>query len=168
MAEHAHVSWDQFHRDCKTLALTLAAKLDGVRDGKGWEAVVAITRGGLIPAGIVSRELDLRFIETLCIATYTDGNDLGQLNVIKPLSDRVMQMGDEGSHVLVIDDLVDSGTTLREVRRLLPRAHIATVYAKPKAADLVDTYARDVPQDQWINFPWDLTLAFAEPIRGKG
>ena len=48
------VSWDQFHRDARALAWRLA----GV-NGK-WRAIVCITRGGLVPAAIISRELGVR------------------------------------------------------------------------------------------------------------
>jgi len=72
------------------------------------------------------------------------------------------------SGVLVVDDLVDTGATARIVRDLLPRAHFATVYAKPQGRPLVDTFITEVSQDTWIYFPWDLGLTFQPPLSPEG
>lgn len=70
----------------------------------------------------------------------------------------------DGSGFLLIDDLVDTGTTARIVRGLLPKAHFATVYAKPAGRPLVDTFITEVPQDTWILFPWDTQPQFVPPL----
>ncbi len=69
--------------------------------------------------------------------------------------------------MLIVDDLVDTGKTARVVRDLMPKAHFATVYAKPMGRPLVDTFITEVSQDTWIFFPWDTGLAFRPPIRGR-
>ena len=151
------VSWDQFHRDARALAWRLAAK-------GPFEAIVTITRGGLVPAAIVARELELRVIETVCIASY-DHTRQGDLRILKPVAPAVMQLGDgKGKGVLVIDDLTDTGKTAKVVRGLLPNAHFAAVYAKPLGAPIIDTYITEVSQDTWIYFPWDMGLTYQEPI----
>lgn len=157
------VSWDQFHRDARALAWRLA-------EAGPFKALVCITRGGLVPAAIVARELELRLIETVCIASYHDYTSQGELTVLKGITDAVMSIGDGGKGVLVIDDLVDTGKTARVVRDMLPNAHFATVYAKPAGRPLVDTFVTEVSQDTWIFFPWDLGLSFQAPIAdgGKG
>ena len=67
------VSWDQFHRDARALAWRLAGS------GVQWRAIVCITRGGLVPAAIISRELGIRIIETVCVASYHDYTSQGEL-----------------------------------------------------------------------------------------
>jgi xanthine phosphoribosyltransferase len=157
------VSWDQFHRDCKALAWRLA----GMAEAKGdWKAIVSITRGGLVPAAIIARELGIRNIETICIASYHDYKDQGALEVIKGISPDLVT-GDGGANILVVDDLTDTGKTAAKVREILPKCHIATVYAKPKGVPMADTYVTEVSQDTWIYFPWDLDLAYTAPISGK-
>ncbi len=154
------VSWDQFHRDARALAWRLA--------GSGpFDALVAITRGGLVPAAIVARELDLRLIETIGIVTRHDYKILGDLKVIKPIAPEVAKL-DADARILVVDDLVDTGATMKVVRELLPKAHVATVYAKPLGRPLVDTFITEVSQDTWIYFPWDMGLAFQPPIAKDG
>ena len=150
------VSWDQFHRDARALAWRLAAS-------GPFGAIVAITRGGLVPAAIIARELELRVIETVCIASYHDYKNQGGLQVVKTISPAVAQSGD-GAKILVVDDLVDTGATAKLVREMLPKAHFATVYAKPLGRPLVDTFITEVSQDTWIYFPWDMGLAFQPPI----
>jgi xanthine phosphoribosyltransferase len=152
------VSWDQFHRDARALAWRLSA-------AGPFEAIVCITRGGLVPAAIVARELDTRLIETVCIASYHDYQKQGELRVLKDIAPAVKAMGDgTGRGVLVIDDLTDTGKTAKIVRDMLPNAHFATVYAKPAGRPMVDTFVTEVSQDTWIYFPWDMGLTYQAPI----
>jgi xanthine phosphoribosyltransferase len=155
------VSWDQFHRDSRALAW----RLNGVGP---FEAIVCITRGGLVPAAIVARELGIRVIETVCVASYSHTSQ-GELTVLKDIAPAVIARGGgDGSGVLIVDDLVDTGQTAKIVRALLPRAHFAAVYAKPMGRPMVDTFITEVSQDTWIYFPWDTGLAFQPPIREAG
>jgi adenine/guanine phosphoribosyltransferase-like PRPP-binding protein len=111
--------------------------------------IVAVTRGGLVPAALVARELDIRLIDTVCVANYDDrAREPGKIVVLKALE------GD-GADCLLIDDLVDTGETAQVVRNLLPKAHFATLYAKPAGRPLVDTFITEVSQDTWIVFPWE-------------
>ena len=143
------VSWEQFHRDAKALSWRLA-------DVREFAGIVAITRGGLVPAAIVARELDLRLIDTICVRSYRDtSRDAPEM--IKPLE------SDDESW-LIVDDLVDTGGTAQVVRRMLPNAHYATVYAKPEGRPMVDTYVTEVSQDTWILFPWDSELRPARTV----
>ena len=153
------VSWDQFHRDARALAWRLA-------DKGPFEAIVSITRGGLVPAAIVARELGLRVVETVCVASYHDYSVQGDLAILKTIAPAVRAIGSgTGKGVLLIDDLTDTGKTAKLVRALLPLAHFATVYAKPQGAPMCDTFITEVSQDTWIFFPWDLDLKYVEPIR---
>ena len=154
------VSWDQFHRDARALAWRLAGA-----NGQ-WKAIVCITRGGLVPAAIISRELGIRVIETVCVASYHDYKSQGDAEVLKAIAPEVAASGGEGGRgVLIVDDLVDTGRTASIVRRMLPKAHFATVYAKPMGRPLVDTFVTEVSQDTWIYLPWDMSLQFTPPIR---
>ncbi|WP_159718410.1 xanthine phosphoribosyltransferase [Geminicoccus flavidas] len=154
MAEPARryfpVHWDQLHRDAKALSWRLA--------GLGpWRGIIAVTRGGLVPAHIIARELDVRIIDTIGISSY-DHQDQREPEIVKPS----VAAGD-GSGWLVIDDLVDTGQTGKIVRQLLPKAHFATIYAKPLGRPLVDTFITEVSQDTWILFPWDSEPTYAPP-----
>ena len=156
------VSWDQFHRDARALAWRLAS-------AGPFDTVVCITRGGLVPAAVVARELNVRTIETVCIASYHDYKSQGGLELIKTVTADITAIGGgRGKGVLIVDDLVDTGKTAKVVRELLPGAHFATVYAKPMGRPMVDTFITEVSQDTWIYFPWDLGLSFQPPIRAGG
>ena len=153
------VSWDQFHRDARALAWRLS-------DAGPFEAMVCITRGGLVPAAIICRELGLRMIETVCVASYHNYKNQGELQIIKTIMPEILAT--QGERVLIVDDLVDTGKTAKVVRESLPKAHFATVYAKPAGRPQVDTFITEVSQDTWIYFPWDTGLAFVPPIREGG
>ena len=150
------VSWEELHRTGRALAWRLI-------DVGPFEGIIGITRGGLVPAAIVARELAIRVVDTVCVTTYgTEGSDdkkRGAPRIIKPPS-----VGGDGEGWLIVDDLVDTGVTARAVRALLPKAHFATIYAKPAGRPLVDTFVTEVSQDTWIYFPWDLEQRPVEPI----
>jgi len=156
MAEHYNktypISWEQLHRDAKALAWRLV-------ENQQWQGIVAITRGGLVPAAIIARELDIHIVDTICISSY-DWKDQGGIAILKNVE------GD-GDGWLLIDDLVDTGKTAKVAREMLPRAHFATVYAKPAGRPIVDTFITEVSQDTWILFPWDAESKFVQPIVGQ-
>ena len=154
-----HVSWDQIHRDSRALAWRLDKQ--GPDDG-AWRAVVAITRGGMAPAMIVARELDIRIVDTISVKSY---NHQAQMDA-KVLKAPDAEMMGDGTGILIVDDLVDSGKTLELVRRHYPKAHFATVYAKPQGRAQVDTFITEVSQDTWIFFPWDMAMQYVKPYRG--
>jgi len=153
------VSWPELHRDARYLSQQL-------HDLGSWKGIIAITRGGLVPAALVARELEIRLIDTICVSSYSaaDGgaaqNQSG-VQVIKGVS------GD-GSGYLLIDDLVDTGKTAQLVRQLLPKAHFATLYAKPAGRPFVDTVVKEFKQNKWIFFPWDIDYQFVKPIKEGG
>lgn len=150
------VSWDQFHRDARALAWRLA----GVNPN--WKAIVCITRGGLVPAAVIARELGIRMIETVCVASYHDYSEQGSMQVLKEVAPELRV--DEGEGILIVDDLTDTGKTAAIVRKMLPKAHFAAVYAKPTGRPMVDTFITEVSQDTWIYFPWDLGVTYQKPI----
>ncbi|MCG6906735.1 MAG: xanthine phosphoribosyltransferase [Desulfobacteraceae bacterium] len=144
------ISWEQLHRDSRALAWRLL-------DMDFFNGIIAVTRGGLVPAAIIARELDIRLVDTVCVASYTWQEQQGEIEMLKGVD------GD-GAGKLIVDDLVDTGRTAKIVRDMLPRAHFATVYAKPAGRPLVDTFVTEVSQDTWILFPWDSESQFVQPI----
>ena len=147
------ISWDQLQRDSRALAWRLL-------DMDFFKGIISVTRGGLVPAAIVARELDIYLVDTICVSSYDWQDHKGEIEILKS-----MPGDDEGW--LIIDDLVDTGRTAKVVREMLPKAHFATVYAKPAGRPLVDTFVTEVSQDTWILFPWDTESQFVQPIIGR-
>ena len=145
------ISWEQLHRDARALSWRLL-------EIRKWRGIIAVTRGGLVPAAILARELDVHLVDTVCISSYT-WKDQGKVQILKPVVE-------DGEDWLLVDDLVDTGKTAAVVREMIPRAHFATVYAKPAGRPLVDTFVTEVGQDTWILFPWDSEHQFVRPIAG--
>ncbi len=145
------VSWEEIHRNSKALAWRLNEK-------GPFKGIIAVTRGGLVPAAIVARELEIRVVDTICVASY-DFQNQSDIKILKETS-----VKDEGEGWVIIDDLVDTGETAKVVKKMLPKAHFATVYAKPAGRPLVSTYITEVSQDTWIYFPWDMEQKPVKPI----
>jgi xanthine phosphoribosyltransferase len=158
------ISWVELHRDARYLAEVLHQK-------GPWKGIIAVTRGGLVPAALVARELDIRLIDTICVTSYDAGQEgemsgrpaqqQGKVKVLKGVEG-------EGEGYLLIDDLVDTGKTAQTVRQLLPKAHFACLYAKPLGRSIVDTFVKEFKQTKWIHFPWDIEYKFATPIKDGG
>jgi len=148
------VSWAEVHKDSRVLARQLhkQAKFKGI---------IAITRGGLIPAAIMARELGIKLIETVCVEAYRDdaAELSGTVNVMKEAT-----LAGDGEGWLMIDDLVDTGTTAKAVREMMPKAYFVTLYAKPEGKPLVDSFVKEVSQETWVFFPWDTQLQYSKPI----
>lgn len=129
----------------------LAQKIQ--QSGRQFAGMIAVTRGGLVPAGLLARHLDIRWIETVCVQSYEGGGAgaemQGGLQWIK-------QFTSDRSDILVVDDLVDSGETFEALRPYLPHASYAVLYAKPAGKAQVDFYAIDAAQDEWLSFPWEI------------
>jgi len=155
------ISWPELHRDARFLSEELHSL-------GAWKGIVAITRGGLVPAALVARELEIRLIDTVCVSSYGAGTGGGAeqqqsgVNVLKG------SVSGDGDGYLLIDDLVDTGRTAQVVRQLLPKAYFATLYAKPAGRPFVDTCVKEFKQNKWIYFPWDIEYRFAKPIRDGG
>jgi len=143
------VYWEELHRNARALSWRL------IEQGP-FHGIIAIARGGLVPAAIVARELNIRLVDTFCVSSY-DHQTQREPEILK-------RVDGDGAGWLIIDDLVDTGRTAGIVRRLLPKAHFATVYAKPAGRPLVDTFVTEVSQDTWIYFPWDVEPQFSQPI----
>ncbi|MBQ9235742.1 MAG: xanthine phosphoribosyltransferase [Alphaproteobacteria bacterium] len=136
------ISWDEFHQDVKDLCVKIKASGE-------YNKIVAISRGGLLPAGIVAYELGIRNCAVINIATYVGAEHL-KLDEI----DHPEQVGGVDEHTLIVDDLSDKGQTFRVMRRAFPRGKYVTIYAKPVGKSEVDIFAREL-EDKWVVFPWD-------------
>ncbi len=143
-----YVSWEELHRATKELIHTLT--------DKKWDSIIAVSRGGLVPAAIIARELNIRLVDTICISSY-DHNNQRELRVLKDVIS-------DSENVLIVDDLVDTGETAKVIREKFPKACFVAIYAKPQGKPLVDKYIADVDQDTWIHLPWDMELTYKHPI----
>jgi xanthine phosphoribosyltransferase len=154
------ISWVELHRDARYLSELLNRK-------GPWNGIVAVTRGGLVPAALVARELDIRLVDTICVTSY-DATTAGAAATVQGSVHVLKGVPGDGAGFLLIDDLVDTGKTAQAVRRLLPKAYFATLYAKPAGRGIVDSFVKEFAQEKWIHFPWDIQYSFATPIKDGG
>lgn len=154
------ISWVELHRDARHLSELLNRK-------GAWNGIVAVTRGGLVPAALVARELDIRLVDTICVTSY-DAITAGAAATVQGGVRVLKGVPGDGEGFLLIDDLVDTGKTAQAVRKLLPKAYFATLYAKPAGRGIVDSFVKEFAQHKWIHFPWDIQYSFATPIKDGG
>ncbi|GBU14019.1 xanthine phosphoribosyltransferase [Enterobacterales bacterium] len=152
MSEKYVVTWDMLQIHARTMAKRLLP-------AEQWTGIIAVSRGGLVPAALLARELCIRHVDTVCISSY-DHDNQREMQVIK-------RAEGDGEGFIVIDDLVDTGGTAKAIREMYPKAHFITIFAKPAGAPLVDDYVIDIPQDTWIEQPWDMGVVFVPPLVGR-
>lgn len=149
MSQKYLVTWDMLQMSARQLAKRLLP-------ADQWKGIIAVSRGGLVPAALLARELNIRYVDTVCISSY-DHNNQRDLRVLK-------RAEGDGEGFIVVDDLVDTGGTAEAIRNLYPKARFVTIFAKPQGRPLVDDYEVDITQDTWIEQPWDTGLSFVEPL----
>ena len=149
MSEKYIVTWDMLQIHARKLASRLMPS-------EQWKGIIAVSRGGLVPGALLARELGIRHVDTVCISSY-DHDNQRELKVLK-------RAEGDGEGFIVIDDLVDTGGTAVAIREMYPKAHFVTIFAKPAGRPLVDDYVVDIPQDTWIEQPWDMGVVFVPPI----
>ncbi|BAE73873.1 Xanthine phosphoribosyltransferase [Sodalis glossinidius str. 'morsitans'] len=152
MSEKYVVTWDMLQIHARTMAKLLLP-------AEQWKGIIAVSRGGLVPGALLARELGIRHVDTVCIASY-DHDNQRDLNVLK-------RAEADGEGFIVVDDLVDTGVTAKAIREMYPKAHFVTIFAKPAGRPLVDDYIIDIPQNTWIEQPWDMGVVFVSPLAGK-
>jgi xanthine phosphoribosyltransferase len=151
------ISWPELHRDTRILCHALMER-------PPFQGIIAIARGGMIPAALVARELEIRLLDTISASSYHESSDGGAQNMRSEV--KILKGVDhDGEGFLLIDDLVDTGNTARVIRKLLPKAFFATLYAKPKGRQVVDLCVKEFSQDKWIYFPWDIDYKFVPPLK---
>jgi len=149
MSKKYIVTWDML----QIYARQLAQKLLPV---KQWKGIIAVSRGGLIPSALLARELNIRFVDTICVSSY-DHDRLRELKILK------YAIGNDPK-IIIVDDLVDTGGTGTIIRDLYPKAKFVTIFAKPMGKLLVDEYIIDIPQKVWIEQPWDMGVTYQTPL----
>ena len=149
MPKKYYVSWDDLQREARRLA---RRQLPSAQ----WKGILAGSRGGLVPAAMMARELGIRYVDTICISSY-DHDHQRDLSVLK-------RVDGDGEGFLIVDDLVDSGSTAKVIRELYPKAKLITIFAKPKGEHLVDDFEVSIPQETWTEQPWDMSYCYLPPL----
>lgn len=145
---YLHLTWMDIQRLSEKLADKIADS--GFRP----DIIVAVSRGGFDPARILSDELNIRSLASLQVIYYAGVNERNDKPQVKyPLNADIA-----GLNVLVVDDVADSGNSLKVVKdyveSLGPReVRIATLHHKPWSRFEPDFYAESA--DKWIIYPWE-------------
>lgn len=142
MTKKLYISWDEFHNHAKELC-------EKIKQSGEYDKIVAISRGGLIPAGILAYELNIRNSQAINISSYDEDKQREDEDI-----EIFGNVGEVDEKTLIVDDLSDTGKTFRILRKIYPQAKYVAVYAKEKGRSVVDVFARPMP-DEWIVFPWD-------------
>lgn len=137
------------------------SKLDEMDGIDGFDTILCLTRGGLIPAGMLSYKYNVKNIINLNISSYTDDNKQGQIK-LEALSERDILKLRNSKKFVIVDDIIDSGNTINATISYLLENDIS-YYDKGKVFSIVDKQQKDGREslydfsddERWIVFPWD-------------
>ncbi len=139
MAEKEYISYDEINAECKKLAYLLA--------GKGFKRIIAVARGGLVPACILAQFLNIREISSISLASY-EGEKRSELKCLVPPEICIDEQ------TLFVDDLYDSGNTYRYLKEKYPLAKAVVLFCKNPTA-VLDFPAALKEAEKWLVFPWE-------------
>lgn len=158
-ADRENLTWQGFGDACRQIAQQIA--------DSGWmpDLIVAIARGGMLPAGAISYALGVKANGAINVEFYTGvGKTMLEPEILEPYMD-ISSL--EGKRVLIVDDVADSGKTLKLIMDLIAKeglsmgsdsakvdARSATIYLKPTSVIKPDYVFKQT--DKWINFPWSV------------
>lgn len=157
--DRENLTWQGFGDACRQIAQQIA--------DSGWmpDLIVAIARGGMLPAGAISYVLGVKANGAINVEFYTGvGKTMAEPEILEPYMD-ISSL--EGKRVLIVDDVADSGKTLKLIMDLIAKeglsmgsgtakvdARSATIYLKPTSVIKPDYVFKQT--DKWINFPWSV------------
>lgn len=145
-----YLTWSEIYKNAIKLTELMHSRGYGTEVNAPYplQGIVAITRGGLAPAAILSQKMNIKTVETFALSSYDARHQQGSMKNYKELNDP------EGRW-LVVDDLVDTGKTIQFIRPFLPKSLFVTLYAKPQGLTACDLYGEQVDQETWLVFPWE-------------
>ncbi len=146
--EKLYYSYDLFVKDTQLL-------VDKCRDCEP-EILLAVARGGLTLAHLMSQAMDMRNLYTLNSIHYEGDLKLDTFNIFN------IPDVSHAKKVLIVDDIVDSGETIREILKVLNEKfpnvefRLATLFYKKTAVLKPDYYIKEA--NQWIDFFWEVDV----------
>ncbi|MFH0749954.1 MAG: phosphoribosyltransferase family protein [Candidatus Gottesmanbacteria bacterium] len=155
--QYLPITWVTYHDLARKLAATILSHSSGINQ------IVAISRGGLTLGHLLSDFLRVP-IATFTIQSYTDIQIQGELTITEPLKTRI-----NGKHVLLVDDVADSGKTLIRATTYLKRfkpasIRVVTMFYKPHSTYRPDFFATNTTK--WILFPYEPTEMILQITKG--
>ncbi len=151
------IPWSEVQRQCQRLAGLI--RESGYRP----DLIVAIGRGGYVPARLLCDYLDIMDLTSIKLEHYLPGADKQEQTVIRyPLKADI-----RGRRVLLVDDVNDTGDTLvaatRHLQTFQPAGvRTAVIHEKTVSRISADYYARRVVKWRWLIYPW----AVSEDVKG--
>ncbi|MBP3688331.1 MAG: hypothetical protein J6J35_08255 [Alphaproteobacteria bacterium] len=144
--EKLYLNFDEIKHLSDILAQKIAADCADLSQA----TLVAVSRGGLIPAQLIAYKLNIRDIRVMKLISYDEDNTRQEIKDIS--TDRLF----DGADVYFIDDLADSGATVRYIRKKFPTARLCSLLEKTCCNKHPDITAREgIKENTWVIFPWD-------------
>jgi len=149
MADQYHLTWSETDTLCNILYTKIK------ESGESFDKIIGIVRGGAIPGVILSHRLGIN-LYTIGLKTYDDKVQSDKIEIYG--LDPVFYVNCKNSHILIVDDICDSGQSIEILKDLFGRCttvapKFATLHRKERASVCPDFYADTT--DKYIVYPWE-------------
>ncbi len=142
--EYLYISWKDMQQAVENAIKNIDHPIKGI---------IAVTRGGLVPAGFIAQQMEIKNIKVACLESYADdSNTQGEVRSLLPLPD-----AEELHEYIFVDDIVDSGKTIKYLKQKYPTIKHLVLFAKPRSVSLLDYHGRLLTPEEckkWLVFPW--------------
>jgi hypoxanthine phosphoribosyltransferase len=147
-----NLSWNDIHGDCDLLAQEIQNKFQESK----FDLIIGVSRGGLIPACILSHILDIPKVLSIGLSSYNKSKEQKSISCYQHIQPHDLF----GKKILFVDELCDSSSTLKYLKDQYGcfediDMHTAVLYVKEKAWFVPDYFVKKVPQEEWIKFPYE-------------
>lgn len=148
-----YLSWEEYFKLCDNL-------VEQIKD-KGFTDIIAIARGGLIPAQYLAYKVDIKRIYNFGITTYSKKDTkLNEHDIVVYQQTCALFCGER--KVLIVDDIADSGGTINKCYKDYlkydgdsKKIQICTLHYKARSIVRPDYFAQEVDDNVWVVYPYD-------------
>lgn len=141
-----NVSWEVFDSLCAILVQAIKKHAPEIN------CIVAIARGGMVPAAVLANALNVRDVRSIAVSSYVEGVRKHEPEL---LVDSATRYALDRREVLFIDDIVDSGKTYTTFDAKFKAAYFASLLVRNTSAAFPDFYSHCLDNKDWVVFPWE-------------
>lgn len=145
------IEWDDIQRACNNIA--------GQAKVHSPDCIVAISRGGLIPARLMAEQLNVKHVYSVGLSSYTEENIQNPILMYQsPFQDIITN---EHKLAIIVDEIADSGNTFKFLSKQWIKycpyvsSIFAAMYVKEHSQVIPSIFYKKIPNKEWITFPWE-------------
>lgn len=157
-----HVPWSEIYTACSNIAqqaLTYSP-----------DCIVALSRGGYVPARFIAETLNIKHVYSLGITSYNNNNEQENIKIYQdPIEDIV---ANQHKLALIVDEIADSGNTFNYLSKLWCKQNkvsciFSSLYVKEHSIMTPSIFFKKISNSKWLIFPWEANYWYDTPTKSN-